>query len=157
MRTDQSAFLPMLSQASGSIISVNATPTSDNLDNKPTANAMADQSQIDPRLFAGASSLPPRAQLYTTAPQQNTGHPYYLPSPTTQHQPPQLSQPAPLGNILDPALEQTSPIGPEASHDEEEPEDEGGHDGYVINLSTTSLKGEAWRASRVAGSPIERS
>ncbi|KAL6161674.1 hypothetical protein ACJQWK_08456 [Exserohilum turcicum] len=99
---------------------------------------MADQSQIDPRLFASASSVPPRSQqLYTSAPQQTSGHPYYLPSPTAQHhsqaqQPPQLSQlsqPAPLANILDPALEQTSPTGPEASHDDDEHEDEGDHDG----------------------------
>jgi hypothetical protein len=103
---------------------------------------MADQSQIDPRLFAGASAVQPsRPQAYTSAPPQNTPHPYYLPSPTTQHHaqslppPPQLSQlsqPAPLGTILDPALEQTSPTGPEASHDDEEQEDEGDHDGYVV-------------------------
>jgi hypothetical protein len=88
---------------------------------------------LDPRLFAGASSVQPsRAQAYTSAQQQNTGHPYYLPSPTTQHHaqslPPQLSQqPAPLSNVLDPALEQTSPAGPEVEHDDEE--DEGDHDG----------------------------
>ncbi|CAN9135900.1 hypothetical protein CUC08_Gglean003025 [Alternaria sp. MG1] len=99
---------------------------------------MADH-EIDPRLFASASSVQPsRPQIYTSAQQQNTGHPYYLPSPTAQHhaqslpQPPQLSQlsqPAPLGNILDPALEQTSPTGPEASHDDDDHEDDGDHDG----------------------------
>ena len=101
---------------------------------------MADQSQIDPRLFASASTVPPRTQLYSTAaPQQNTGHPYYLPSPTAQHhtqshphphahhqsQTPQLSQPAPLTNILDPALEQTSPAGPEHDHDDDDQDDDG--------------------------------
>ena len=102
---------------------------------------MADH-EIDQRLFASASSVQPsRPQIYTSAQQQNTGHPYYLPSPTAQHhaqslpQPPQLSQlsqPAPLGNILDPALEQTSPTGPEASHDDDDHEDDGDHDGYVV-------------------------
>ncbi|KAI1516532.1 Fungal Zn binuclear cluster domain containing protein [Pyrenophora tritici-repentis] len=104
---------------------------------------MADQSQIDPRLFASTSTVPPRTQLYnTSASQQNTGHPYYLPSPTAQHhaqshphphhqsQTPQLSQPAPLANILDPALEQTSPAGPEHDHDHDDDDhDEGDHDG----------------------------
>ncbi|KAF1830277.1 hypothetical protein BDW02DRAFT_609106 [Decorospora gaudefroyi] len=91
---------------------------------------MADSSQIDPRLFTSASSLPPRTQqLYTSAPQQQqdqAGHPYY-----TQHQPqpPHLPQPAPHGSILDPALGQTSPTGPEASHDDEEHDDEGEPDG----------------------------
>ena len=109
--------------------------------------AMADQSQIDPRLFASASTVPPRTQLYSTsAPQQNTGHPYYLPSPTAQHhtqshphhhqsQTPQLSQPAPLANILDPALEQTSPAGPEHDHDDDEDGDDGDHDGYVMQTN----------------------
>jgi hypothetical protein len=82
---------------------------------------------IDPRLFA--SSLPPR-QNYTAAPQPAAaGHPYYLSTPTHQ-QPPHLSQPAPLGAALDPALEQTSPTGPGASpEDYEHEEDEGDHDG----------------------------
>lgn len=95
---------------------------------------MADQSQIDPRLFASASSVPPRAQqLYSSAPQQNSGHPYYLPSPTAQHhsQSQQLSQSAPLGSILDPALEQTSPTAPDADHHDDGHEDEDDHDGYV--------------------------
>lgn len=50
---------------------------------------MADQSQIDPRLFASASSVQPsRPQIYTSAQQQNTGHPYYLPSrPSTRQSP----------------------------------------------------------------------
>jgi hypothetical protein len=95
---------------------------------------MAD-SQIDPRLFAGPSSLPPSTQLYTSASQQQQQqNPYYLPA--TQHQqPPQLSQlshPAPLG-AFDPALEQTSPTGPEASHDDEDQEDDGEHEGYVMS------------------------
>ncbi|KAH7377266.1 hypothetical protein BKA66DRAFT_422207 [Pyrenochaeta sp. MPI-SDFR-AT-0127] len=81
---------------------------------------------IDPRLFA--SSLPPRTQSYTSASQHNPGQPYYLPSPT-QHQAPQLSQPAPLNNALDPALEQPSSAGPDASQDEDEHDDEGDHDG----------------------------
>lgn len=127
------------------------TPTS-----KQTSNAsvMADQSQIDPRLFASASSVPPRSQqLYASAPQQNTAHPYYLPSPTAQHhaqsqaqQPPQLSQlsqPAPLGTILDPTLEQTSPAGPEAAHDDDEHEDDGDHDGYVITPVPTRRQDRA--------------
>ncbi|KAF1846324.1 uncharacterized protein K460DRAFT_286653 [Cucurbitaria berberidis CBS 394.84] len=81
---------------------------------------------IDPRLYA--SSLPPHTQSYTPAPQHNAGQPYYLPS-GSQHQAPQLSQPAPLSHALDPALQQTSPTGPEASLDEDEQDDEGDHDG----------------------------
>jgi hypothetical protein len=84
---------------------------------------------IDPRLFA--SSLAPR-QTYTAAPQHNAAHPYYLANSAPQ-QSPHLAQPAPLGAALDPALEQTSPTGPEASPDEydEHEDDEGDHDGCV--------------------------
>jgi hypothetical protein len=85
---------------------------------------------IDPRLFA--SSLPPR-QTYTAAPQQHSAaHPYYL-AASAHQQPPHLAQPAPLGAALDPALEQTSPTGPEASPDDydEREDDEGDHDGCV--------------------------
>lgn len=92
---------------------------------------------IDPRLYA--SSLPPRAQAYTAAPPHNAGQPYYLPS-ASQHQTPPLSQPAPLPNTLDPALEQATPTGHE-SHDEDEQDDEGEHDGYVMppaNILRTS-------------------
>jgi hypothetical protein len=95
-------------------------------------------SRIDPRLF-GASSLPPHTQLYASAAapeqqqqQQNVGHPYYQQSPHLS----QLSQPAPSGHNFDPALEQTSPIGREASHDDEEQEDDGEHEGYVLSWTT---------------------
>jgi hypothetical protein len=84
---------------------------------------------IDPRLYA--SSLPPRTQSYTSAPQHNTGQPYYLPSPTQHHAPQQLPPPAPLSHSLDPALEQTSPTGPAESHDEDDGDDDGDQDGYV--------------------------
>ena len=84
---------------------------------------------IDPRLYA--SSLPPRTQSYTAAPQHTAAQPYYLPS-ATQHQSPTLAQPGPLSGALDPALEQSSPPGPEGSHDEDEPDDEADHDGYVV-------------------------
>ena len=90
---------------------------------------------IDPRLYA--SSLPPRSQSYTSTPQHNAGQPYYLPT-ATQHQAPQLSQPTPLSSALDPALEQTSPTGPEVSQDEDEQDEDGDHDGYVIPLATTA-------------------
>ncbi len=89
---------------------------------------------IDPRLYA--TSLPPRTQSYTSAPQHNPGQPYYLPSPT-QHQSPPLSQPTPLSNTpLDPALEQTSPSGREGSHDEDDDGDDGDPDGYVMPSAT---------------------
>ncbi|KAF2852513.1 hypothetical protein T440DRAFT_392138 [Plenodomus tracheiphilus IPT5] len=87
---------------------------------------------IDPRLFA--SALPPRAQAYTAAPQHSAGQPYYLPTPPhPHHQPgPQPSQPAPPSNALDPALEQASPTGPAAAHDDDlddDGDDDGDHDG----------------------------
>ncbi|EUC35393.1 hypothetical protein COCCADRAFT_35123 [Bipolaris zeicola 26-R-13] len=73
----------------------------------------------------------------------NSGHPYYLPSPTAQHhsQSQQLSQSAPLGSILDPALEQTSPTAPDADHHDDDHEDEGDHDG--INDTPGSAKSPA--------------
>jgi hypothetical protein len=83
--------------------------------------------KLDPRLFA-----PPRNQPYTAVPQHNASQPYYLSTPTHQ-QPPHLSQTTPLGAALDPALEQTSPTGPEASQDEDEHEDDGDQDGYVMS------------------------
>lgn len=89
--------------------------------------AMADP--IDPRLFS--SSLPPQSQSYTAAPQHNAGHPYYL---SAQQQPPQL-QTAP--QALDPALDQTSPTGPEASQDEDE-QDDGDHDDHATPGSAKS-------------------
>lgn len=95
---------------------------------------------IDPRLYA--SSVPPRAQSYTSAPQHNAGQPYYLPA-TTQHQAPQLSQPAPLSNALDPALEQTSPTGAEGSQDDDEDGEDGedgDHDGYVMPRATPAAR-----------------
>lgn len=94
---------------------------------------------IDPRLFA--SALPPRPQSHTNAPQHNAGQPYYLPSPT-QHQGPgaQLSQPAPLSAALDPTLEQTSPTGPEGSHDEDD--DDGDHDGTHETPGSAKLPGD---------------
>jgi hypothetical protein len=117
---------------------------------------MADQSQIDPRLFASASSVPPRSQqLYSSAPQQNTAHPYYLPEPAAQHhshaqQPPQLShlsQPAPLAGILDPALEHTSPTGPHDDNDDDDADDHPDHDGYVVPALAASRDDEAHRHS----------
>jgi hypothetical protein len=82
---------------------------------------------IDPRLYA--SSVPPRHQPYPAQPPNNAGHPYYLSTPTHQ-QVPHVSQ-APLGAALDPALEQTSPRGPDGSP-EEEHEDDGDHNRYVM-------------------------
>lgn len=84
---------------------------------------------IDPRLYA--SSIPPRNQPYPAQPPSNAGHPYYLSTPTHQ-QAPHLSQ-TPLGAALDPALEQTSPRGLDASPDEDEHEDDGDLDGYVMS------------------------
>jgi hypothetical protein len=83
---------------------------------------------IDPRLYA--SSIPPQNQPYPAQPPNNAGQPYYLSTPTNQ-QPAHPSQP-PLGAALDPALEQTSPRGPERSPDEDEHGDDGEHDGYVM-------------------------
>lgn len=89
---------------------------------------MADENPIDPRLYA--TSLPPaQAQSFAPAPQHSASQPYYLPSPTQHHAPP-LS--APLGSSLDPALEQTSPAGPATVHDDDEQDDDGDHDGYVL-------------------------
>ncbi|KAH5473330.1 hypothetical protein HBI64_005010 [Parastagonospora nodorum] len=80
---------------------------------------------IDPRLYA--SSIPPQNQSYPAQPPNNAGQPYYLSTPTNQ-QPAHPSQP-PLGAALDPALEQTSPRGPERSPDEDEHGEDGEHDG----------------------------
>ncbi|CAO2649911.1 Nn.00g012030.m01.CDS01 [Neocucurbitaria sp. VM-36] len=94
---------------------------------------------IDPRLYA--SSLPPRSQSYTSTPQHNAGQPYYLPT-ATQHQAPQLSQPTPLSNTLDPALEQTSPTAPEVSQDEDEHDEDGDHDGAHETPGSTKSPGD---------------
>ncbi|KAF1978932.1 hypothetical protein BU23DRAFT_524583 [Bimuria novae-zelandiae CBS 107.79] len=75
-----------------------------------------DSSAIDPRLSQQFSSLPPRSsappQSYRAGPPQplpNSATPYYLPNPN---------------NAIDPALEQTSPTGPEhESHDEDDHDD----------------------------------
>jgi hypothetical protein len=83
--------------------------------------------KLDPRLFA-----PPRNQPYTAAPPHGASQPYYL-SASALQQPPHLSQNAPLGAALDPALEQTSPPGPEASQDEDEHDEDGDHDEYVVH------------------------
>lgn len=86
---------------------------------------------IDPALFSpfdGKDNAQP--QSYASQPQQNVGHPYYLPTSAPQQQPPQLSQSQPpLSNSLDPALQQASPHDPERNHDEYEQEDDGDHDG----------------------------
>lgn len=96
---------------------------------------------IDPALFSpfdgkdSAQSQPqPQSQSYAPQPQQNVGHPYYLPaSAPQQQQPPQQSQlpphPPPQSSSLDPVLQQTSPHAPEGSHDEYEHDDDGDHDG----------------------------
>lgn len=89
----------------------------------PTDN-MADPA-IDPRLQQ-FSSLPPRSlapQSYAAAPAQPLQHsatPYYLPAANN-------AQPRPSN--IDPAFEQTSPTGPEESHDEDD-HDDGELDGY---------------------------
>lgn len=83
---------------------------------------------IDPRLYA--SSIPPQNQPYPAQPPNNAGHPYYLSTPANQ-QSAHPSQPPP-GAALDPSLEQTSPIGPEQSPDDDEHGDDGEHDGYVM-------------------------
>lgn len=84
---------------------------------------------IDPQLYANA--LPPRtlAQSYPGGPAlQNSaavghGHqPYYLPTTVHPQQPPP-AQAAPPSN-LDPALDQTSPVG----HDDGSPDDEADND-----------------------------
>ncbi|KAJ4352128.1 uncharacterized protein N0V89_007475 [Didymosphaeria variabile] len=81
---------------------------------------------IDPRLQQ-FSSLPPRSlaqQSYTTGPAQplqNSATPYYLPTPN--------NAPTRPSNI-DPAFEQTSPTGPEESHDEDD-HDDGDLDGIT--------------------------
>jgi hypothetical protein len=88
---------------------------------------------IDPRLYA--PSLPPRSQPYTTAPQHNASHPYYLSTPTHQQGRHVSQQTTPLGPTLDPALAQTSPSGPEASPEDDEhddDDDDGEHDGCVL-------------------------
>ena len=91
---------------------------------------------IDPRLYV--SSHPPRSQAYTAAPPHNAGQPYYLAAPSHQ-QPPHLSQPAPLGGALDPALEQTSPTGESPEDDDHEEDD---HDGCVT-LPLSPLTGDS--------------
>lgn len=84
---------------------------------------------IDPALFSPFDAKDNvQSQQYTSQPQQNVGHPYYLPTSTTQQQPSQLSQPT-LSNSLDPALHQTSPNIAGRDHDEYEQEDEGDQDG----------------------------
>jgi hypothetical protein len=81
------------------------------------ANALHDP-KLDPRLFA-TPRHPPHST--TAAPPHSAGQPYYLSVPAPAH----LSQPAPPGAALDPALEQTSPTGPETSPDDDEHDDEG--------------------------------
>lgn len=94
---------------------------------------------IDPALFSpfdGKDDAQP--QPYAPQPQQSVGHPYYLPASTSQQQPPPppppsqaQAQPQPPHNSssLEAALQQTSPQGPEGSHDEYDHDDEGDHDG----------------------------
>lgn len=115
--------------------------------------AMTDKlDSIDPAL------LPPRSQAYTSAPQHNGGHPYYLSTPTYQ-QPPQQSAPT---SALDPALGQTSPIGREGSPDDDDQEDDGDHDGYVaqwpegIQRTLTSQSAHATPGSAKSPGDIKR-
>ncbi|KAI4618920.1 hypothetical protein J4E83_005871 [Alternaria metachromatica] len=53
---------------------------------------------------------------------------------------PPLSQPAPLGNILDPALEQTSPTAPGTEHDDDDHDDAHEHDTPGSGKSPADLK-----------------
>ena len=99
---------------------------------------------IDPALFSpfdGKDNA--QSQSYTSQPQQNVGHPYYLPTsaPQQQQQPPQLSQP-PLNNSLDPALHHTSPNVPEGDQEEYEQEEEGDHDGTHATPGSTKEVGD---------------
>lgn len=97
---------------------------------------MADPA-IDPRLdpqLQQFSSLPPRPlaqQSYTTGPaqpMQNSTTPYYLPtSNNTQSRP----------SNIDPAFEQTSPTGPDESHDDDD-HDDAELDGCVPRLADTA-------------------
>lgn len=96
---------------------------------------------IDPALFSpfdGKEGAQPQA--YASQPQQNVGHPYYLPASAPQPLRAQLSQPPPppaLSSNIDASLQQTSPQVPEGSHDEydhdhdhdHEQDDDGDHDG----------------------------
>jgi hypothetical protein len=132
---------------------VELSRTTDNRRYQRRPQSMSD-SQIDPRLF-GASSLPPHTQLYASAAppeqqQQNVGHPYYQQPPHLS----QLSQPAPPGHNFDPSLEQTSPTGREASHDDEEQEDDGEHEGYVSDL-TMEPGGLQWVAWCTNAQPMQ--
>lgn len=98
---------------------------------------------IDPALFSPFEEKGnAQVQSYTSQPQQNVGHPYYLPTSGPQQPAPQLSQP-PLSTSLDPALQQASPQIPEADHDEYENDDEGDHDGIHATPGSASAKDSA--------------
>ncbi|KAF2822633.1 hypothetical protein CC86DRAFT_300327 [Ophiobolus disseminans] len=79
---------------------------------------------------------------YTAAPPHNAGHPYYL---AAHQQPPQLSQTAPLGAALDPALDQTSPTGIDASQDEDEHDDDDGDHDVHATLGSAKSPGDSKR------------
>jgi hypothetical protein len=103
---------------------------------------LTSMSAIDPALFSPFDSKD-SAQPYAAQPQQQVGHPYYLPPSAAhqhqhqhpqqhQHHRPELSQPPALGSSTHAALQQTSPHVSEGFHDEYELEqdqdDDGDHD-----------------------------
>jgi hypothetical protein len=98
------------------------------------SDVMADPS-IDPRLQQ-FGALPPRSlaqQPYTTGPAQplqNSATPYYLPTPDKANANAHAHAHAQTRpSNIDPAFEQTSPTGPEESHDEDD-HDEGDLDAH---------------------------
>jgi len=82
---------------------------------------------IDPRLqFTNAPARKPYAPQ-VSQPLQSNPSPYFLPTPNTARSQPPPSAPGPAS--IDPALEQTSPTGPETSHDEDDHDDGDHQDG----------------------------
>ncbi|KAF2124501.1 hypothetical protein P153DRAFT_326759 [Dothidotthia symphoricarpi CBS 119687] len=78
--------------------------------------------------------IPPTPQQGYPQAQHGTAHPYY-----THQQPAPPSQPVPLASSL---LQQTSPIGPEASQDEDDHDDDGDHDGTHATPGSAKSPGD---------------